>query len=209
VEGGREGVCSLGKGGGACWVERVRERSGGREGVCSLGLGGILDGARSTPLLASDDAGGTPVLGVKPGGAVEGGGGELTEVVGDVGRNPVKVLLVSDESIEVVPLPEGSLAGFKSIDSSGREGFPGGNDGGEVRVPREGEEQVHVVGHDDKVVQEVAFTIEKMKGVADNCGEFRLRQLAFAVAGIKPAVDFCREATVVFQIDGLGPWLGM
>ena len=119
-------------------------------------------------------------------------------VFSDVEMDALEVVFVADEAVEVFGLPEGAGGACCFVDLSGGEAFPGEHDLLQFVAFKEGEKDMHVIGHDDEGPELSALAFEEEQGVGYDLGVSGVTQDAGAVAGVEVVIHGLAEAVVVF-----------
>ncbi len=106
-------------------------------------------------------------------------------ILGDVLLKVPELFFGPHQMIEAFLLPETAALSECFVDFSGREAFPGFTLLQQTLIINKRTQQMDVVGHDDKVGQEVLLTVGVFQTCADDLCERRLSQDARSVAVIK------------------------
>jgi hypothetical protein len=95
-----------------------------------------------------------------------------------VTNDPLKILLIPDQMIVVLPLPERPDAPEEPVSLAGGIGFPAVHDSGEAVISKRTEDRMDVVRHDAPGEQAVASALEMEQGSAHDPGNLRTGQPA-------------------------------
>src|SRR5690606_31763392 len=108
------------------------------------------------------------------------------------------MILVPDIAVEIVRHPESTFPIQYLIDFLSCKRFPGMYDLAHASF-NHFDQRVDVVWHDDPAKQTIAPGIEPQEGLLDNCGYFRIFQVATAITGIQKSFE--RSPTLKFLIQ--------
>ncbi|MEK7951824.1 hypothetical protein WKV53_15015 [Luteolibacter sp. Y139] len=125
---------------------------------------------------------------------------QLFRILGDVSLQPQKRSLAAHQVIETLILPKTTTPTQVLVNPSARPTFPR-LDLQEHLIPRNStHQQVNVIRHNDKVSEQVAFSVEATQRFRHNQGAPRIAKRATPLAGIELRFQVFREAPEILLL---------
>ena len=119
------------------------------------------------------------------------------------------VLPSTHQTVEDQSLPYRARTTKHPVDCNGCEAFDAAQRPCHGVFTNGSGQKMHMVGHDNKMMQYVSSAMEKQKGVEDNFPYILILEYATAMAGVEPPFLFLSKKKTVFSFGIVIPWLWM